>query len=66
MCEGENAGGFAGAGRTGENEVGHVAVASDDLEARDGVLVADDVGDLGGSVLLHPWDVVADGGVGGG
>ena len=46
-------------GNYGEDEVGHVAVASDDLEAGDGVLVAHDVGDLGGSVLLYPWHVVA-------
>ena len=43
----------------GQYEVWHVAVTSDDLEARDGVFVADDVGDLGGPELLHPRDFVA-------
>jgi hypothetical protein len=47
----------------GEDEVGHVSVPGDDLEAGDGVGVADDVRDAGGAVLLHPRDVV---GVGGG
>lgn len=36
----------------------HVVVASDDLEPGDGVLVADDVGDLAGTVLFYPWHVV--------
>lgn len=50
----------------GEDEVGHVAVAGDDLEAGDGVGVADDIRDAGGAVLLHPRDVVGVGGCGGG
>ena len=43
----------------GQYEVGHVAVPSDDLEARDGIFVADDIGDLGGPELLHPRYFVA-------
>lgn len=42
----------------GEDEVGHVAIASDDLEAGHGIGVANDVGDPRGTVLLQPWDVV--------
>lgn len=41
-----------------EDEVRHVAIASDDLEAGHGVGVANHVGDLRRAVLLHPWDVV--------
>lgn len=46
--------------RYGENDVGHVAVTSDDLEPGNGVLVAHDVGDLAGTVLLYPRHVVTD------
>lgn len=42
----------------GQDEVGHVAVAGDDLEPRHGVFVAHNVGDIAGPVLLHPWYVV--------
>uniref|UniRef100_A0A0A9FGG6 Pco108913 n=1 Tax=Arundo donax TaxID=35708 RepID=A0A0A9FGG6_ARUDO len=52
--------------RSGEDEVGHVAVAGDDLEAGDGIGVADDVRHACGAVLLHPRDVVGVGGGGGG
>ena len=42
-----------GNGAYGEDEVGHVAVAGDDLEAADGVGVADDIRDAARAVLLH-------------
>lgn len=42
----------------GQDEVGHVAVASDDLKPRHGIFVAHNVGDIAGPVLLHPWHVV--------
>lgn len=58
--------GVRGNGAYGEDEVGHVAVAGNDLQAGDGIGVADDVSDAGGSVLLHPRDVVGVGGAGGG
>jgi hypothetical protein len=52
-------------GAYGEDEVGHVAVAGNDLQAGDGIGVSDDVSDAGGAVLLHPRDIVGVG-VGGG
>lgn len=42
----------------GEDEVGHVAIASDDLEAGHGIGVANDISNPRRTVLLHPWDVV--------
>lgn len=48
-----------------EDEIRHVTVASDDFEARDGVVVANNVRDLGRAVLLDPRDIVGDGGGGG-
>ena len=63
MLRGE---GVRGNGAYGEDEVGHVAVAGNDLQAGDGIGVADDVSDAGGAVLLHPRDVVGVGGGGGG
>jgi hypothetical protein len=56
--------GVRGNGAYGEDEVGHVAVAGDDLEAADGVGVADDVRDAARAVLLDPGDVVRVGGGG--
>lgn len=58
--------GVRGNGAYGEDEVGHVAVAGDDLEAADGVGVADDIRDAARAVLLDPRDVVRVGRGGGG
>lgn len=44
-----------------EDKIGHVAVAGDDLEAGDGVGIADDVSDFGWAVLLDPRDLVVGG-----
>jgi hypothetical protein len=52
-------------GAFGEDEVGHVAVAGNDLQAGDGIGVSDDVSDAGGAVLLQPRNII-DVGVGGG
>jgi hypothetical protein len=52
-------------GVSGEDEVGHVAVAGNDLQAGDDIGVSDDVSDAGGAVLLQPRNIV-DVGVGGG
>ena len=51
-------------GASGEDEVGHFAVAGNDLQAGDGIGVSDDVSDMGGAVLLQPRNIV-DVGVGG-
>lgn len=61
MGEGEDTRRLSSPRRAGEDDIGHVAVASDDLEARDGVGVADDIGDFRGSVLLDPRDLVVGG-----
>lgn len=53
-CETENGGGFADTGHAGDDEVGHVTVARDDLETLDGFFVADDVGEDLGAVLFYP------------
>jgi hypothetical protein len=52
-------------GASGEDEVGHIAVAGNDLQAGDGIGVSDDISDAGGAILLQPRNIV-DVGVGGG
>lgn len=62
--EAEDGGRFADAGHAGDDDVGHVAVFGDDLEALDGFLVADYVAEVDGAVLLDPGGFVLGGGVG--
>jgi hypothetical protein len=46
--------GLASAGRAGDDQVGHVAFARNDLQTRDRVLVAHNVFEQNGSVLFDP------------
>jgi hypothetical protein len=62
--EAEDGGRFADAGHAGDNDVGHVAVFGDDLEALDGFFVADYVAQVDGAVLLDPGGFVLGGGIG--
>lgn len=41
-----------------EDEVGHVTITGDDLEAGNGVAVADDVRNFGRAILLDPGHIV--------
>ena len=55
--EAKDGGRFADAGHTADDDVGHVAIFGDDLEAGDGFGVADYVVEIDWSVLLDPWEV---------
>ena len=52
--EAEDRGGFADARGAADDEVGHVAIAGDDLEACEGFGVADNVGEVDWAVFFDP------------